>query len=277
MIKTITDDLNLIRIKDSGQTFRWENAEDGAVRILMKDRSLYIKDMGDDRFDFDCNEDEFEKIWKDYLDLDESYQSIRKRIDKTRDPFLYRAAESEKGIRILKQDPWEMLISFIISQNKNIPAIIRSINLLCEKAGEKKTDERGKIYYGFPGPKALSQLSEKDLTACSLGYRVKYIMSVTKCVIDGEFEPESLINAGEEETIKTLTLLHGVGNKVANCISLFGLHHLNAFPRDVWVNRILENEYKNGYPYDEYSPYNGVYQQYMFAYYRKANDMKSGE
>ena len=267
MIKKITDDLELGKIMDSGQCFRWYE-EDGSYRIMSGSRCLYMTELGDGDYELDCSEEEFDAYWYDYLDLEEDYAAIRARIDPAEDPFLYEACEHEKGIRMLRQDPWEMLISFIISQNRNIPAIRRSIELLSEACGDRRVDSRGRGYYAFPGPEAVASLSEEELTACKLGYRTGYVHLAAVAVNEGSFDVASLMDADEEHTIESLKSLMGVGDKVANCVSLFGLHHMNAFPRDVWVKRILADKYPDGYPFESYSPYNGVYQQYMFAYYR---------
>ena len=273
MIKHITDDLDLDRIAQSGQCFRWHKTEQNTYRIIAGGSCLYITPLGDGRFDLDCSEEEFNCFWSEYFDLRENYRKIRGRIDPDLDPFLWQAAEHEKGIRILRQDPWETLISFIISQNKNIPAICRSVELLAETCGEKRTDRRGIAYYAFPGPKAVAALSEEDLKGCKLGYRWKYVKAAAEAVVEGKIELEKMSEEdqmpGEKDpTIAELTGLFGVGVKVANCVSLFGLHHVDAFPVDVWVRRILETEYPDGYPYERYFPYNGIYQQYMFAWYR---------
>ena len=268
MILTINDDLDLAKIADSGQCFRWERQEDNSYRILHGSHCLYAASLGGSQYEFSCDEKEFSSIWRDYLDLNENYASIRSRIEPDRDPFLFAAMEQEKGIRILRQDSWEMLITFIISQNRNIPAIRRSVQLLSEACGQKKLDSRGMEYFAFPEPEAVAALDEEALTACRLGYRCKYVHAAAAAVSEGTIDLDSLIHEEEEKTLKTLTSLYGVGIKVANCVSLFGLHHIDAFPKDVWINRILEAEYPNGYPFEEYSPYNGVYQQYMYAYYR---------
>ena len=161
-----------------------------------------------------------------------------------------------------------MLISFIISQNKNIPAICRSVELLAETCGEKRTDRRGIAYYAFPDQEAVAALSEEELKGCKLGYRWKYVRAAAEAVVEGRIDLDELAGMKEDRTIAELTGIFGVGIKVANCVSLFGLHHVDAFPIDVWVKRILETEYPDGYPYEKYSPYNGIYQQYMFAWYR---------
>ncbi|MBR5701318.1 MAG: hypothetical protein IKX47_02535 [Oscillospiraceae bacterium] len=263
------DDFDLTRIAESGQCFRWELQKDGGYRIPFRNSCLYIRDAGDGEFELDCSEEEFHTLWRDYFDLDTDYSGIRARVDKQQDPFLYCAVQAEQGIRILRQDPWETLVSFIISQNRNIPAIRRSIGLLCRAAGEAREDRRGECYYAFPPPEDILWLGDAALDACRLGYRVKYVRAAARAAAEGRFSLESLPEMPEEDTIAALTGLYGVGIKVASCVSLFGLHHLDAFPVDVWIRRVLEAEYPGGYPRDRYSPFNGVYQQYMFAYSRR--------
>ena len=264
----ITDDLSLGKIAESGQCFRWKQASENTCRIIAGDRCVYASKIADDTFRFDCDEETFDTFWRRYFDLSESYQCIRERISPESDPFLWKAMENEKGIRILRQDPWEMLITSIVTQNRNIPAIQHSIELMSEMCGEKRTDSHGMEYYSFPQPERLASLSEAQLAECKLGYRCGYIHAAATAVAEEKIDLQALADADCEEAVRQLCGLYGVGIKVANCIALFGLHQLNAFPRDVWINRVLENEYPHGYPFNAYSPYNGVYQQYMFAYYR---------
>ena len=128
----ISDDFDMEKIADSGQCFRWEKTEPDTFRIIAGRSCLYMKALGEDIYALDCSRQAFEGFWQDYFDLKENYGRIRTGIDPAEDPFLFRAARAEKGIRILRQDPWEMLITFIISQNRNIPAIRRSVELLAE-------------------------------------------------------------------------------------------------------------------------------------------------
>ena len=239
-------------------------------RIIAGSSCLYITalDPGQGLYDLDCTEEEFAGFWHGYFDLNENYRRIRERIDPEKDPFLRQAADREKGIRILRQDPWEMLITFIISQNKNIPGIRRCVESLAKSCGQKKTDSRGIPYYAFPTPQQVASLSGEALAECRLGYRCKYVNAAAEAVLSEKINLEALRAADEKTAIASLTGLYGVGVKVANCVSLFGLHHVDAFPVDVWVKRILAEEYPDGYPFEQYSPFNGIYQQYMFAYYR---------
>ena len=268
MIIQISDDFNLEKIVESGQCFRWTKIDKHVYRIIAGNDCLYIRLQDRDYYELSCTEEEYDFLWRDYFDLEKSYQSIRGRINPETDPFLWHAAEYEKGIRILQQDPWEMLITFILSQNKNIPAIRNSVELLTEICGEKKTDSRGLEYHAFPTPDSVAALSEHELLSCKLGYRWKYVHAAAKAVDRGDIDLNELRTADDDTTVRTLASLFGVGVKVASCVSLFGLHHLNAFPIDVWMKRILTEQYPKGYPFEGYSPYNGIYQQYMFAYYR---------
>ena len=264
----ITDDLDLGKIAESGQCFRWRQVNENTFRIIAADQCVYTSQVADDLFCFDCDEESFNAFWYQYFDLAESYQRIRERISPEADSFLWNAMEQEKGIRILRQDPWEMLITSIVTQNRNIPAIQRSIELMSEMSGDRHYDSCGAEYYSFPQPERLAALSEEQLNACRLGYRSKYIHAAAAAIADGKFDLQILTHTDCEGTIWRLCELYGVGTKVASCVALFGLHQLDAFPRDVWINRVLGNEYPNGYPFTAYSPYNGVYQQYMFAFYR---------
>lgn len=263
----LNDDFSAEKIANSGQCFRWDKIRETVWRIISGERCVYLKQTGEQELELYGKAEDLD-YWKNYFDLQTDYQSIRKKIHKARDPFLYAAAEHQKGIRILRQELWEMLITFIISQNRNIPAIKKSVELLSETCGNKHADIRGVEYYGFPYPEAIAALGEEDLKACKLGYRSTYIQKAAAAVCDGSLNLEALKGEEEESAREQLLRLTGVGNKVANCISLFGLHHVNAFPIDVWIRRILEEYYPGGYPYELYTPYNGIYQQYMFAYYR---------
>ncbi len=268
MILTINDDFDLKKITDSGQCFRWTMIDDHCCRILHDDKCIYVTELGNGTYDFSCDETEYKEIWEDYFDFKLNYREVRGRIDFDKDPFLWKAAEAQEGIRILQQDPWEMLVTFIISQNKNIPAIRKSVFLLAEACGDKRMDTRGEVYYAFPKPEAVAALGDETLRACKLGYRAKYIHATAEAVLNQEIDLQELLEADEKRTTETLTSLFGVGIKVANCVSLFGLHHINAFPIDTWIKKVIDDQYPNGYPYEEYAPYNGIYQQYMFAYYR---------
>lgn len=264
----IEDDFDLDIIADSGQCFRWEKEDHATWRIIHREHILRISAEGSGYFHISCSAEEFRNIWRKYFDLDENYAAIRRKVTEKEDPFLFRACTFGKGIRILRQDPWEALISFIISQNRNIPAIRKSIDLLCDAAGGQRTDSEGTVYHVFPSPEGILSMSDEALTDCRLGYRASYVKAAALEVYEGRLDLLELQKAPTEQALKALMKVHGVGLKVASCAVLFGLHQLDAFPVDVWISRVLENEYPSGYPKEKYYPYNGVYQQYMFYYYK---------
>lgn len=265
----IEDDFDLEKIADSGQCFRWQRDGDG-FRIPFRDSLLFIRKVGPQDYEVDCTEEEFDSIWRPYFDLVRSYRAIRGKIKKKDDPVLFEAAKLGQGIRILKQDPWEMLITFIISQRKNIPAIRQAVEAVCRAAGKKKTANDGTEWYMFPSAEEIASLSDEALASCRLGYRDKYVRAAAEAALRGEIDFRKLSALSHEDCLVELQKLYGVGIKVAQCVSLFGLHHLDAFPRDVWILRVLDEVYDGGknYRFDAYAPYNGVMQQYLFEYYR---------
>ena len=274
MIVRIEDDFDLRKIADSGQCFRFNECGDG-YSVVAGDKYVFVRkatsddDKTGETYEFDCTEEEFNTFWKNYFDLDTNYRRIRGLIDAREDGYLYYASEYGTGIRILRQDPWEMLISFIISQRKNIPAIKASIEKICEAAGRKiATDKEGKDVYSFPTPEDLSALSIEQLSACSLGYRDKYVKQAAMDVASGAVKLDEWDNLDDAGLMEKLLSLYGVGAKVANCEILFGYHRLDAFPKDVWINKVLDMKYPQGFLFDKYKPYNGVMQQYLFFYSR---------
>lgn len=262
-------------ITDSGQCFRMRKTKKDHYEIIAFNRLLKLKQLSKNRFDLDCDRSEFDAVWRPYFDIDRDYESLLRFIDR-KDLYLQKATAFGKGMKILKQDPFEMLISFIISQRKSIPAIRKCIDALCEISGEYigKSDFDHKKLYTFPKADALSALTEKELNSCMLGYRSKYIMSTAKAVESEELDLKKLSTLSSEALITELLKCFGVGIKVASCTALFGFHRLEIFPIDVWIKRILEKEYQGIFPLkgckhpEEYKKYAGILQQYMFYYER---------
>ena len=254
---------DLKQIAESGQCFRMKMTDESHAVVIAKDRVLEIRQTGGDTFEFDCSEAEFNDIWVSYFDLDTDYGAFIAGIPKE-DEFLLKAARKSAGIRILRQDPFEMLISFIISQRKSIPAIRTSVERLCRLCGNEIRDG----FYSFPEPKALSQLSEVDLSSCALGYRTEYVREAASSVYRGDTDPEKLAKLSDDELFEALTALKGVGKKVANCVMLFGFHRIGAFPVDVWMQRVMDEHYGGRFPVERYEGFAGVMQQYLFFYRR---------
>ena len=244
-------DLDIKKIADSGQAFRiTEAGEDW--KIIAQDRAVMVRQLTVDRLSIDCPKEDL-AFWLNYFDAGTDYPSVMAKADPS-DSFLVSACEFGKGIRILRQDPWEMLITFIISQRKNIPAIKKSVEMLCRPS--------------FPTPVELSELSMEDLTSCSLGYRAKYIYETTKTILSDSIDLRSFDVLSDEALVERLCGFCGVGPKVANCVALFAYHRIAAFPIDVWIARVLSENYKAGFPFERYKGFAGVLQQYMFYFAR---------
>lgn len=262
-------DFNLEKIADSGQCFRLNRLEPGRFRLTARDRYVELTERAD-AWALDCPAAEFNALWRRYFDLDEDYAAFRAAVPE-KDMYLTAAAEFGTGIRILRQDPWEMLVTFIISQRKNIPAIRACVETLCTRYGESLGPE-----YAFPSPAALSGAGEEGLRACALGYRAGYVLAAAQLVRTGALDLEALASLGDGELLEALTAVPGVGVKVASCVSLFGYHRIAAFPRDVWINRVVREHYRGRFPLYRYRGFAGVMQQYLFYYARhEGKDVKA--
>ncbi len=269
-------DFDADRIWRSGQCFRMREAAPGSFTVLAGDRSLSFQQIpgapgagGKGAPEegvtllFDCEEQEFEDFWRPYFDLDTDYAAFRDRIDQE-DLYLSQAAECGKGIRILRQDPWEMIVTFLISQQNNIARIRRCIENICASYGEERRDRHGCLYHAFPLPAALADLPENALLSCNLGYRSKYVVRAARAAADGSFPLAGLAAMTYPEAREELRKLFGVGGKVADCVCLFGLHHLMAFPVDTHISQALAAHYPDGFPMERYAGFQGVLQQYIF-------------
>ena len=261
VIQTIPH-FDIAQICESGQCFRMTQLSEHKYEVIASDRYLEVTQQGE-QCTFSCSEDEFETFWKSYFDLDTDYGGMLAAID-PKDRYLSGAAKRGSGIRILRQDLWEMIISFLISQQNNIVRIRRCIQNICEKYGEKKVTEQGREYYAFPTPQALAQATEAELFACNLGYRSKYVIRTAQEVAEGIFDPETVKNKGYTAAREDLLKLYGVGVKVADCICLFALHTLEAFPVDTHIRQALDAHYPEGFPFERYDGMQGVMQQYIF-------------
>jgi len=261
MIKKTIDHLNLKQTADSGQCFRWKRIDDNTYSVIAFDKRLVISGDGPE-FLLDCSEEEWNSIWSLYLDLSTDYDYVEKLILASGDSHLKDAFEKGNGIRILNQDLWEMIVSFIISQNNNIPRIKNSIEAICKKAGFEVGDTKE---YRLPKPFETKPdfFLDKSL---GLGYRDQYLEELyefAKCNPDWV---ESLREMDYETVRKELLKRKGIGPKVADCISLFGLHHIEAFPVDTHVKQLLEKYYPNGFDHDYFAGFAGIIQQYLFYY-----------
>ena len=276
-------DFNLEHIFDCGQCFRWEKQQDGSYTGIAAGRAPanisfepYENQGYSGRLIIDnAKEAEFDEFWSRYLDLKRDYGKIKSKLCKN-DAVMAKAVEAGQGIRILQQEPWETLISFIISQNNNITRIKGCINSICENFGEFAAEYRGKKYFKIPEPSVLADLTEKDLAVCKLGYRAKYLIETAKAVKEDNCEKLfNMVKADADEAFSYLTSLCGVGPKVANCIMLFSMDKRRSFPIDVWMKQAMHSLYgidkENMKAMAEYAEKNfgehgGIAQQYLFYY-----------
>ena len=289
MISKNLKNFNLRQIADSGQCFRMipcaPNDPQTAYRVISSGHFLIVEQTGDE-VTFHCPNDEF-AFWEHYFDLKTDYDTYIRAIDPM-DDYLSRAAAFGSGIRILNQDLWEMIITFIISQQKTIPAIRALVEALSEKYGTryKIPPTVSGYYYAFPTPEELNRASLDDLLALKLGYRAKYIKRTCEDVCSGKMDLDRLMKLNYADSMEVLLSCYGIGVKVANCICLFGLHHIGAFPVDTWIKKILLREYApkshcTGHVpetrlcealieenFSKYPGFAGVLQQYIFFYER---------
>ncbi len=265
------------KIADSGQAFRIHTIDDTHTELVAFGKYLQIASLGNNDFAFSCTEKEFKDIWFDYFDLGTDYVSVVKSIDKD-DDFLNAAASFGGGIRILKQDVFETIISYIISQRRSIPSITTCVYRLSALAGTKIKPPKLEApfvkplkneYYAFPSVKQASTLTAEELNSIGAGYRTAYIMSAVKDFESGKLVPEQMKRLDDDELYEALTAMHGVGVKVANCAMLFGFHRTGRFPIDVWIKRIEDRYYNGHFEAERYPETAGILQQFMFYYIRK--------
>lgn len=252
-----------------GQCFRWEKDKNGvfygvvanyAAKAYYYDpKTIYIESTNPDLV-----------YWSNYLNFSCDYNKAEKKLSE--EEMLRPCIEAGHGIRILRQDLWETIVSFIISANNNIPRIKKIINKLCELYGDK-IEFDGKIFYGFPSPETLSVLKPEDLAEIKAGFRDKYIVDAAKKVVSGEVDlnriPRLNNNAAKAELMK----INGVGAKVADCVLLFSVGRHNVFPLDVWTKRIIRDLYDideksiSEFVREKFGHNAGIAQQYLYYYY----------
>lgn len=264
MIRKTLKNFDLLQICQSGQCFRMVQKSDNLYHVIAGEQYLEIEQQENECV-FYCDEADFENFWKGYFDLEGDYATYINQVN-PRDSYLLNAVAFGSGIRILRQDLWEMIVSFLISQQNNIVRIKKCINNICENYGEKKVNAKGEVYYAFPNPESLAGLEEDALRECNLGYRSKYVVRTAQSIVSGEVDLDTIHQMSYKEAKEELLKLFGVGEKVADCICLFALHHLQAFPIDTHINQAMKNHYKRGFPNRRYNGYQGVMQQYIFYY-----------
>lgn len=251
-----TPDLDLDETLDCGQAFRWERLGGGAdcaYHGFMLNTPLTVS-AEKDHFRFhDTDEETFVNVWIPYFDLETDYGEIKERL--SQDPALSKACAYAGGIRLLRQDGWEALCSFIISQNNNIPRIKGIIGRLCEQFG------------GFPDFRQMKGVTPEELAPLRAGFRAKYIADCVEKLCGGELSIDEVKRLPVDEARRALMTIKGVGPKVADCALLYGMHRIECVPMDVWMKRVMEQFYSDGFP-EFVLPYAGIAQQYLFHYMR---------
>ena len=252
--------LDPVKTFECGQCFRW-NADDSGVYTGIVGNSVYKVFSEDGNTYISGDIADTDELYA-YFDLASDYSAAE---DFSRySCFLSECIEYGRGIRLLRQDPWEASCSFVISQCNNIPRIKKIVETLCSNFGE----EIGGAYFSFPGAEKIASLSEKDLEVLRSGYRAEYILNTARAVCDGTLDLEELKRIPYEEAKKKLLSVRGIGEKVANCILLFGLGHVEAFPVDTWMKKALKAYFPENFDPAVFGRYAGLIQQYIFYYSR---------
>ena len=254
-------ELDIVKTFECGQCFRWNADENGVyygiamgfpAAVELAEGVVYI------------TSDAPEMLWREYFDLETDYNKISESFT---GEYLTVCRDFGHGIRILRQDAWEALCSFIISQCNNITRIKGIVERLCTLYGEK-AKLCGREFYTFPNAEKIATLNADDLAPIRSGYRAEYIIAAAKAVVSGELDLEELRNCDYRTAIKKLRTVRGIGEKVANCVVLFGLGHMEAFPIDVWMKRALKENFPEDFDPVSLGAYAGLAQQYIFYYAR---------
>lgn len=253
-------DFDLDDILDCGQCFRWEKLETGAWRGLVRGCCRTVKQEKDTLVFCDVGMDEFNAIWYDYFDFGRDYGKVREILSK--DDTMRRALEFTPGMRVLRQEPWEALCSFILSQNNNIKRIRGLVARLCENFGEPVPGG-----FAFPSPECIASLSEDELLPVRCGFRAGYVLDAARKVSSGAVDFSAIDKLPLQEAGLELQKIRGVGPKVAACALLYGFDRVESVPVDVWIDRALKEFYPDGMP-AQIAGIAGIGQQYLFHYIR---------
>lgn len=269
-------DFELADIFDCGQCFRWNRAGENSYIGTAFGKTLLLEKKEDELIFHSTTRSDFDEIWYNYFDFGRNYTELKNKL--SNDSILKSAVGYGGGIRILRQDSFETLISFIISASNNIPRIKGIIERLCENFGEAH-EYMGKVYYSFPSPDKIAALQLEDLSVLRAGFRDKYILAAACAVAKNDISLPKLSKIPAGDAKAELMKLPGVGNKVSDCILLFGLGKYSSFPIDVWVKRIMEYCYFGGteqnisviaeYAKEHFGELGGFAQQYLFFWARE--------
>ncbi|EQB90376.1 N-glycosylase/DNA lyase [Clostridium punense] len=269
----------LPHIFDCGQCFRWHRQKNDNYIGVAFGRVIEVEKQGSDVVLYNTNLEEFNSIWCDYFDLKRNYSDIKEKFSE--DPLLKKAVDFGYGIRLLQQEPFEILLSFITSANNRIPMIKRAIENISKTYGDE-IQYNGKVYYTFPRPEALKGATMEEIEALGVGFRAKYIIEAIKNVAEDTRNLEEIKSLSDDECHEGLKGFNGVGPKVSDCIMLFSMQKYSAFPVDVWVKRAMQFFYLapdvslpkiRAFGRNKFGDISGFAQQYLF-YYARENNIK---
>ena len=265
--------ISVFKTFDCGQCFRFDPVSKFGHKyefggVAFGKYVVFAQDSDTEIYVYGASLDDFEKIWAPFLALDENYDLINEQIIKTVDSEHARlATDYSRGIRILRQEPWEALCSFIISQNNNIPRIKKIIAEMSKKYGDVVKFD-GQSYNSFPTAKSLFSAGEAEIFALKTGFRAKYIHDASSKVLSAEISLDKIKELSFDDSLKVLLTIKGVGPKVASCALLFGFGKTEAFPIDVWIKRSLDLHFGGKLDVSALGKSAGIFQQYLFYYER---------
>jgi N-glycosylase/DNA lyase len=262
IILTNCNNFSLEQTFECGQCFRFEQTSEGLYSGVALGRKLIIGQEKDIVTLYDVSESEFEQRWRSYFDLDRDYACILDRL--SFDGRMREAVRRACGLRILRQEGWETLCSFIISQNNNIPRIKKIISSLCRLLGEQISEDA----YSFPTAEKVAAAGIDGLAPIRSGFRAKYIIDAARKVSEGQINLSEIGSLEYLRAREKLMCIKGVGEKVADCVLLFAFGFYEAFPKDVWVKRIIDKYYGEDFEADYFGENAGIAQQYLFYYER---------
>lgn len=271
------NDFTLSQILECGQCFHFDKLDEEVYKVVAFGRAVKMEQTDKVLRIYGSSMEDYEGIWKLYLDMDNDYGLIKQSVIKA-DGALKTAVDEKSGIRILNQDFFETLISFIVSQNKSIPQIKQCVKNISHRFGDEVIGYNGEAFYVFPDVQRLHDATEEELRECKVGFRAPYIKNATEAVYSGAVTKEKLDELDIAQARELLMTIKGVGEKVANCVLLFGLGRREAFPVDVWMKRIMEQMYFDGkdtkkqdieaFAVNKFGDLGGYAQQYLFDYAR---------
>lgn len=271
------NDFTLSQILECGQCFHFDKLDEEVYEVVAFGRAVKMEQTDKMLRIYGSSMEDYEGIWKLYLDMDNDYGLIKQSVIKA-DGALKTAVDEKSGIHILNQDFFETLISFIVSQNKSIPQIKQCVKNISHRFGDEVIGYNGEAFYVFPDVQRLHDATEEELRECKVGFRAPYIKNATEAVYSGAVTKEKLDELDIAQARELLMTIKGVGEKVANCVLLFGLGRREAFPVDVWMKRIMEQMYFDGkdtkkqdieaFAVNKFGDLGGYAQQYLFDYAR---------